>query len=135
VVALLGLAVAVPTADGDTVRKPKRGATFTGAPGKVELLVGADGLDLVGFSVRCGKTTARTSLNAVALKRTARGYTFAFRGRAGFTYADTESGANGSVQLEGRFSATARSARGTVRAKLARCGSTRLEWTARRASR
>ncbi|HWT92303.1 MAG TPA: hypothetical protein VN238_04855 [Solirubrobacteraceae bacterium] len=130
---LLGLALSVaagPAAAAE-VRKPRAGTTYTGSPGKVELTVGTSGLDLVAFSVRCGTTTARAALNGVALKRTRRGYALAFRGRAGFTYADDEDGANGSVTLTGRFSTTAKSARGTVRVRVARCGTRTLRWTAR----
>lgn len=130
--ALLGLAVAAPTAGAGGVAKPRSGTTYTGSPGKVELLTGASGLDLVAFTIRCGRTTARTVLNDVALRRTARGYAFSLRSGAGFTYGDDDNGANGSVTVSGRFSTTARTARGTVRATVKRCGTQRLTWTATR---
>jgi hypothetical protein len=133
IVALCGLVLVHAGQAGAAaeVRKPRAGTTFTGSPGRVELAVGASGLDLVAFSVRCGKTTARTALNGVALTRTRRGYELAFRGRAGFTYADDDGGADGSVTLAGRFSTTARSASGTIRVRLARCGTRQVRWTAR----
>lgn len=134
IVALCGLVLlhAAPAAAAAAeVRKPRAGTTFTGSPGRMEIVVGASGLDLVAFSVPCGKTTARAALNGVQLARTRRGYELAFRGKAGFTYADDDSGANGSVTLAGRFSTTGKSARGTLWVRLARCGTRQIRWTAR----
>lgn len=106
---------------------------FTGRPGKIEIYAGNRSLDLFAFSVKCGDGSARAGLNAIQLKKTRRGYRFAIKANASFTYSDGHPDQNGSVSLSGRFSRTGKSVKGVLRAKTPHCGdSGRVEWRAAR---
>jgi hypothetical protein len=100
----------------------------------VELRVSSRSIDLAAFTFKCRATTGRISLNALRLKKTRRGWRLpATRIFGSATYADDHPDENARVDVSGRFSSTARSARGTLRVKSPHCGDTGArDWSARR---
>jgi hypothetical protein len=133
VVAALAL---VPVADAakQKVKLPKSGQ-YNGHPrGKdLTLYVNGKSIDLAAFSFKCADTSGRMSLNAIRLKKTSKGYKFAFTGRGNITFADGQPDQNGNVSISGRFTPSGRKAGGIFRVRSTRCVDTgRIKWGARR---
>jgi hypothetical protein len=97
------------------------------------LFVSRKNIDLAAFSFKCGKTSGRTNLNDIDLRKTRKGYSFAIRAHGSVTYADNEPDENAAVDISGRFTRTGKRPAGHLRVKSPRCGDTgRLHWSAKR---
>jgi hypothetical protein len=115
------------------VKAPMSGRTYSGRPGGIQLSISGKSIQIVAFRFRCHDTTAATSLTGIPLKKTSRGYRFAIKAHGIVSYADGKPDENGAVDINGRFSRTARSAGGALRVKTPRCGDTRrVDWRAHR---
>lgn len=127
VLALAAVAVAA------TVNAPKSGRTYEGGPpSDVVLQVEGRSVEIVAFSFPCTRTvTGRTSLNALRLKRTSRGYRFNGDAHGLITHSDEAGDENGETHISGRFTLDARSVRGHLRVRSRRCGDSGvLSWRA-----
>jgi hypothetical protein len=118
------------------VKAPKSGSYsgFNAQNRDVLLYVGnGKSLDLAGFAFKCGKTSGRTNLNSVPLKKTRKGYSFSIRAHGSVDYADDQPSENGTVDISGRFDRTGRRARGHLHADTPRCPDTgRVSWSVKR---
>jgi hypothetical protein len=133
VVAALAL---VPVADAakQSVKAPKSGQ-YNGYPrGKpLTLYVSGKSIELAAFSYKCADTTGRTSLDAIALKKTKKGYRFAFSGRGSISFADGQTDENGKMSISGRFARSGKKATGVFRVRSPRCHDTgNIKWSAKR---
>jgi hypothetical protein len=114
------------------VRAPKSGE-YKGAGGTLALYVSGKSIDLAAFAFDCGAATGRTSLNAIPLKRTKRGYRFAIKANGNVTYSDDHPDENASVAIKGRFARSGKTVRGTFRVNSPRCADTGdVRWRAKR---
>lgn|SRR3954447_4354730 len=112
------------------VKAPKSG-TYTGNPGAMTLYVSGKSVSLAAFSFKCGAAKGRTSVNAMKLKWTRKGYKFSLKGHGNVTYSDDQPDENAAVNISGRFSKTGKSSAGIFRVKSPRCGSTGdVKWRA-----
>ncbi|HEX8645983.1 MAG TPA: hypothetical protein VF715_03720 [Thermoleophilaceae bacterium] len=133
----LALAVAVPAAAGGATRSPKApksGWSYAGQPGDVTLRISGRSVEIAAFSFPCGEVYGRTSVNDFRLKRTSKGYRFNADAHAIVTYTD-ETDANAEVHISGRFALDAKTVRGHIRAKSARCDTGDLKWRGTRSKR
>ena len=132
-VALVLVTVAAGVAAA-SVRAPRSGATYTGpSPNDAFLRVSGRSVAILALSFRCGDVSGRTSLNDLRLKRTSRGYRFNADANGNVTYSDDQPDENARVHVSGRFSESARTVRGHIRVRSARCGDTgNLRWRASR---
>jgi hypothetical protein len=137
--AVLAALVLVPVADAakkkpPAVKAPKSGR-YKGHPrGKdLTLYVSGKSIDIAVFSFKCADTTGLTSIDAIALKKTSKGYKFAFSGMGSITFQDGKPDENGKVSISGLFTRTGRKATGGFRVRSPRCGDTgNVEWSAKR---
>jgi hypothetical protein len=139
---IAGLALALAAAPAiaakhhrPTVKAPKAGSYsgFNAQKRDVLLYVNSKSLDYAGFAFKCGKTSGRTSLNSIPLKKTRRGYSFSIRAHGSVDYADNQPSENAKVDISGRFDRTGRRAQGHLRADSPRCADTgRVSWSAKR---
>jgi hypothetical protein len=116
------------------VKAPKSGQ-YNGRPrGKdMTLFVSGKQIELASFSFKCADTTGRTSLNAIALKRTSKGYKFSLDAHGSISFADGQQDENGKVSIAGRFAADGRGAKGAFRVKSPRCHDTgSIKWRVHR---
>jgi hypothetical protein len=128
--ALVPLAATATSVAAGKVKAPKSG-TYTGYPGAMTLYVSGKSISLAAFSFKCGDTHGRTSLNAIKLKWTKKGYSFSLKAHGNVTYSDDQPDQNGTVNISGRFSKTGKSSAGLYRVKTPRCGSTGdVKWRA-----
>ena len=101
-----------------------RPGTYRGGAGKrgtLSLYVSGRTIDLAAIKFGCGRTTATTALNAVAIKRVRGVYRFGIRAHGNVSYADDHIDQNGSISISGQFSSSGASARGTLRVRTPRC--------------
>jgi hypothetical protein len=130
-----GAVVLVPAAVATQQAKVKvpRSGKYTGKPGKLTIYTSGKSIDLVSFQFKCRNTTGTTSLNSIPLKKSKRGYRFAIKAHGSVEYADQGAPENGAVQISGRFSPAGSSAKGILKVKTRRCGSTGdINWRAAR---
>ena len=126
----------VPATDAatQTVKAPKAGQ-YNGHPGGKDLTLYISGkrIDLAAFSFKCADTSGRTSLNAIALKKTKKGYKFAFSGGGSITFADGQPDENGKMSISGLFTRSGKKVSGVFRVHSPRCHDTgNVKWSARR---
>jgi hypothetical protein len=116
------------------VRAPKSGE-YDGQPRghPLSIFVSGKEIELAAFSFKCADTVGRTSLNAIKLKKTRKGYKFALDAHGNISFEDGASDENGRVSIAGRFSADGKAARGKFRVRSKRCHDT--GWIKWRASR
>jgi hypothetical protein len=140
IIALTAVAI-LPASTGAArtkVKPPKNGATYSGMTAqKQRLSLRIQGRNIEIFTVKfiCKDTTGRTSLQAIPLKKTKRGYAFDIMSYGIVTYGDTErTDENAQIRVAGRFgAATANRVTGQISIKTPGCGSTgTMEWHARR---
>jgi hypothetical protein len=125
-------AAAASTRRRPRVKAPKSGE-YKGAGGTLALYVSGKSIDLAAFAFDCGAATGRTSLNAIPLKRTKRGYRFAIKANGNVTYSDSHADENASVAIKGRFARNGKTVSGTFRVDSPRCADTGdVRWHARR---
>ena len=135
IVAVAALAL-VPVADAakQSVKAPKAGQ-YNGYPrGKpLTLFVSGKSIDLAAFSFKCNDTGGRTSLDAIALKKTKKGYKFAFSGRGSITFDDGRPDENGKLSISGLFTRSGKKATGVFRVRSPQCHDTgNVKWSAKR---
>jgi hypothetical protein len=133
--ALAALAL-VPAADAakQSVKAPKAGQ-YNGHPGGKDLTLYISGksIQLAAFSFKCGGSAGRTSLNAIALKKTSKGYKFAFSGRGNITFVDERTDENGKISISGQFTRSGKKVAGVFRVRSPQCPDTgNVKWSARR---
>lgn len=131
-VTAISLAAAPVPSVAAAVRAPPDGATYSGSPGNLQLLISGRSVALAAFSFRCGATRGRASVNGVRLQRTSEGYRFRLRVAVSITFEDGSPDQLGEALLRGRFSRSARSARGTFWVRSSRCAKRDVSWIARR---
>ena len=135
-VAVTALAL-VPVADAakkPSVKAPKSGQ-YNGNPrGKpLTLYISGKSIQLAAFSFKCAHTGGRTSLNAIALKKTKKGYKFSFSGRGSITFDDGQPDENGKISISGLFTRSGEKAAGVFRVRSPRCHDTgTVKWSAKR---
>jgi hypothetical protein len=113
--------------------KPPKSGQYKGARGTLLLFVSGKSIDIAAFDFDCGKATGRTSLNAIPLKWTRRGYKFDIDTHGNASYSDGQADENATVAFKGRFSRSGRSVRGSLRVRTPRCGdSGDVHWRANR---
>ena len=118
----------------EPVRAPKSGSVYEGGHALGMRTLGKS-IQIVGFNADCGRKTARTSLNDIALVKTDRGYRFRFRGSANVTYLNSNRpDENATVRFRGRFSRSAKSVRGVFRVTAPHCKTGDVKWRAFRSS-
>jgi hypothetical protein len=116
------------------VKAPKSGQ-YNGNPrGKpMTLFVSGKQIEVAAFSFKCANTAGRTSIDAIPLKKTSKGYKFGLTVAASITFADGGPDENGKATLAGRFATDGKSAKGTFRVRSHRCGDTgSIKWRVRR---
>jgi hypothetical protein len=139
---VLSLALAVPPLEASagqsrppTVKPPKSGQ-YNGTAGvrrKLTLWVSGRDVTIVAFDFTCGQTVGRISLNDLRLRRTPLGYRFILRAHGSVTYRDGQPDENARAYIQGRFTRSGRTVRGTLRVVPPRCRNTRLvRWSAQR---
>ena len=129
-IALVPLGATAASGAASKVKAPKSG-TYTGYPGGMTLYVQGKSVSLAAFSFKCGAAKGRTSVNAMKLKWTKKGYKFSLKGHGNVTYSDDQPDENATVNISGRFSKTGKSSAGVYRVKSPRCGSTGdVKWKA-----
>jgi hypothetical protein len=127
----------VPVADAakkSSVKVPKSGQ-YNGNPrGKpLTLYVSGKSIQLAAFSFKCADTGGRTSLNAIALKKTKKGYKFSFSGSGNITFDDGQPDENGKISISGLFTRSGKKATGVFRVRSPRCPDTgNVMWSAKR---
>ena len=93
-------------------------------------------IQYVTFSFKCSRkpsVVGTVSLQDFPIRKRDGVYRFSIFAYASMNYSDDRGYENGKVNLKGRFSASGRSATGTVRTRTKRCGNTgALKWHARR---
>jgi hypothetical protein len=119
------------------VRVPRSGAYNGTARGKpITIYTSGKSIQIVAFDFACHNVSGvkgRTSLNAIKLTKTSKGYKFGIRAYASITYSDDHPDENGKVAISGRFSRTGKSAKGVLRVKSSRCGDTgSVKWSVSR---
>src|SRR4051794_13316010 len=132
-VAVLALVPAAGAAT-QTVKAPKAGQ-YNGHPrGKdLTLYISGKTIQLAAFSFKCADTGGRTSLNAIALKKTKKGYKFAFTGGGSITFADGQPDENGKISISGLFTRSGKKVSGVFRVRSPRCHDTgTVKWSAKR---
>jgi hypothetical protein len=116
--------VKAPADDYDGTTGQRRGIT---------LIASGRSIELASFAFRCGYGDGRISLNAVALRRTRKGYAFSVKANGSVTYSDGYPDENAAVSLSGRFNPAATRAAGHIRVNSPRCGDTgRVPFTAKK---
>jgi hypothetical protein len=135
--ALAALAV-VPVADAakkpPPVKLPKAGQ-YNGHPrGKdLTLYVSGNSIELAAFSFKCASTGGRTSIDALALKKTKKGYRFAFSGHGSITFDNGQPDENGKISISGLFARSGKRATGVFRVRSSYCHDTgSVKWSAKR---
>jgi hypothetical protein len=116
------------------VKVPKSGS-YSGSPrGKdMTLYVSGKSIELAAFSFKCANTTGRTSLNAIPLKKTKKGYKFGISAHGNISFGDEAADENGTAKLSGRFARDGKSAKGVYRVKSPRCHDTgSIKWRVKR---
>jgi hypothetical protein len=127
----------VPVAEGATkssVKAPKSGQ-YNGNPrGKpLTLYISGKSIQVAAFSYKCAGTGGRTSLNAIALKKTKKGYRFSFAGRGSITFDDGQPDENGKISISGQFTRSGKKVTGVFRVRSPRCPDTgNVKWSAKR---
>jgi hypothetical protein len=120
------------------VRLPKPGeyAGKTRQAQDLVLYVSGSFIQLADIGFRCGAATGRTSVNAIELRRTLKGYAFSLRANGSVTYSDGRPDENAEVDISGRFAKGGRRASGRLRVKSPRCGGTgQVRWGVERRAR
>src|SRR5690349_233167 len=136
--ALAALAV-VPVADAakkkpPPVKRPKAGQ-YNGHPGGKDLTLYVSGksIEVAAFSFKCASTGGRTSIDAIALKKTKKGYKFSFSGRGSITFGDDHPDENGKISISGLFARSGKKATGVFRVRSPYCHDTgSVKWSAKR---
>ncbi|MDQ3742009.1 MAG: hypothetical protein M3320_04745 [Actinomycetota bacterium] len=129
--AAVALTAALPAADAAAPKRP----SGTYESGKVLLSVAGGSIVLASFEFPCRRTTGRTSLNDVPVKRRRGRWRFSIRSAGSATYADDHPDENVRITFRGRFSPSARTAAGTFVVNSPYCGRTReISWTAPRST-
>jgi len=132
----VGTLALVPVADAakQRVKAPKAGQ-YNGYPrGKpLSLYISGKTIQLAAFSFKCDSTGGRTSLNAIALKKTRKGYRFAFSGRGSITFDDGRTDENGKISISGLFTRSGKKVTGVFRVRSPQCHDTgNVKWSAKR---
>jgi hypothetical protein len=103
----------------------------TGAKRKLDLYISGRTIDLAAFDIGCRGAAGRTSLNAIAMHRTPRGWRFSTTMYGSITFADGRPDENARFVMTGRFSTSAKVVKGTLRVKGETCGDTgAVAWSA-----
>ena len=122
---IAALAAAVPAlADGDGVKHPKDGATYSGhtrGGSKVQLETSGDSVQIVAFAFKCDGTVGHSSLQDIPLKRTKRGWKFGETAYGLVTWEDDQPDENAKTTIWARFARGAKSAKGHYRVQAPRC--------------
>jgi hypothetical protein len=133
----LALLVAAPLADGATkssVKRPKSGS-YSGTTEQkkdITLYVSGKSIDLAAFSFKCQGTGGRTSMNALKLVKTSKGYKFSLKAHGSISFSDGQPDENGKVEIGGRFSVNGKQAAGTFRVRSSHCHTGVRTWHAKR---
>jgi hypothetical protein len=136
-VCAIALLVAAPLADGakkPSVKRPKSG-TWSGTTQQkkdITLYVSRNSVDLAAFTFRCQGADGRTSMNAMKLVKTTKGYKFSLKAHGSISFSDGQPDENGRVEIGGRFSVNGKTARGTFRVRSSRCHTGVRTWNAKR---
>jgi hypothetical protein len=132
-VAVLSVAapVAAPSASLQDGAKPPRG-TYEGRSG-VTLSVSGATISTAAFNFACRRTTGRTTLNEIPLRRSRGRWRFSIRTFGSATYRDDHPDENVRVRFSGVFSRNEARVTGTFVVRSPHCGSTgEVQWSARR---
>ena len=126
----------VPVADAakQSVKAPKSGQ-YNGHPRGKDLMLYVSGksIEVAAFSFKCADTGGRTSLDAIALKKTSKGYKFSFSGRGSITFEDGQPDENGKISISGLFTRSGKKAAGVFRVRSTHCHDTgSVNWSAKR---
>jgi hypothetical protein len=118
------------------VKAPKSGK-YTGHTAEkrpVTVYVSGKSIELIAFSFVCGdKGVRNTSLGAIPLKKSKKGYRFSIKAHGVTSDEEGDNNENGAIAIAGRFGRTGKAAIGTVRVKTPRCGdSGAIKWSAKR---
>jgi hypothetical protein len=125
------LALTFPAAASDQKVKVPKDGTWTGSR-KTVMSVSGKSIDLLAFNFPCRKTKGRTSLNAIALKRTDEGYKFRIRAHGNVSYQNEHRDQNGAVSMSGQFNRKGTKVTGHFQVSTRYCGSTaKLDWSAK----
>jgi hypothetical protein len=131
------LLVAAPLADGATkssVKRPKSGS-YSGTTQQkkdITLYVSGKSIDLAAFSFSCQGADGRTSMNALKLVKTSKGWKFSLKAHGSISFSDGQPDENGKVEIGGRFAVGGKQARGTFRVKSSRCHTGVRTWHVKR---
>lgn len=135
-IALAPAAEQFTAAGAARVTAPKSGAKYSGSTAesrKLTLHISGRSIEVVAFRFDCNKRSfANTSLQAIALARTSKGYRFKINAHALVSYGDQRADQNAPVFVEGRFSRSARTVRGRFRVRAPGCDTGYVTWRARR---
>ena len=138
VAAIVSLLALVPgVASGAHVTAPKSGAKYSGRTDqdrRLDLVISGKSVQIVAFDFACGrKAIARTGLQEIQLKHSAKGYRFGIVANGIVSYSDDEPDENAEIAIRGRFSRTAKTVVGVLRVETPRCHHTGpIEWRAKR---
>jgi hypothetical protein len=132
--AALALVPAAGASKQPSVKVPRTGQYNGTARGQsITLNTSGKSIQIVAFDFACAGTQGRTSLTAIKLKKTAKGYRFGIKAHGSITFRDNQPDENGAVDISGRFTRSGKSAKGLLRVKSHRCGNTgNVNWKVRR---
>jgi hypothetical protein len=132
--AALALVPAADAAKKPSVKAPKAGSYHGHPRGKdLMLYVSGKSIEVAAFSFKCADTGGRTSLDAIALKKTSKGYKFSFSGRGSITFEDGQPDENGKISISGLFTRSGKKAAGVFRVRSTHCHDTgSVNWSAKR---
>jgi len=128
------LAVATAASAEAKVRAPE--GDYTG-PRKMFMRVTDKSIEILAFNFPCKKAPSkahgRTSLNAIPLRKTDKGYKFSTKSYGIVSYSDDHVDQNGVTSISGQFGRKGGFGRGRFQSSTRYCGPTgKLDWKANR---
>ena len=133
---VLGLTAAMlllgPMAPGFSAGVKRPAGEYTGQRGQLLISVTGRSIELAAFDFPCRRTTGRTSLNDIPIRRARGRWRFSIRTFGIATYRDDFPDENARIRFTGRFTPNGRRVTGTVTFTTPHCGNDTIAFSASR---